>query len=138
AAVAAGGLDVVDAEFQGAEDGGLEVALAGFLDGLRIDVAPGLLVAHAAAGEDGHLEIGASEPAILHRGIYMAGKPRDNDDCERMRKVSPALLVATVLAAVWLAGTRALAEPVTDPTSSSAADSVDRVAAARLQHGAAI
>ncbi|MEP6670510.1 MAG: L,D-transpeptidase family protein [Chthoniobacter sp.] len=54
-----------------------------------------------------------------------------------MSKVSPALLAATVSAALWLLGTHAPAEPVTDPASSTP-DSIDRVAAARVQHEAAI
>ncbi|MDR3403216.1 MAG: L,D-transpeptidase family protein [Chthoniobacter sp.] len=54
-----------------------------------------------------------------------------------MRKVSPALLAAAAAAALWLAGTRAPAEPVTEPASPTP-DTVDRVAVARQQHEAAI
>jgi murein L,D-transpeptidase YafK len=81
------------------------------------------------------LEIGASKPAVLHRGIYMALKARDNDDRMPMSKVSPALLA--VMAAVWLVDSPVPAQTMPDPTPS-ANDSVDRVAAARLQHGASI
>ena len=54
-----------------------------------------------------------------------------------MSKVSPALFAALAAAALWLLGTRALAEPVTDPASPTP-DSIDRVAVARLQHEAVI
>jgi murein L,D-transpeptidase YafK len=82
------------------------------------------------------LKIGASKPAVLHRGIYMALKPGDNDDRTRMSKVSPALPAALAAIALWSVDSHAPAQTVPDTTP--AADSVDRVAAARLQHGAAI
>ena len=65
-AVAARGLDVVNAELEGAVDGGFEVSLAvlGHLAGWH--VLPLVLVAHAAAGEDGHLQLSLSEAAVFH------------------------------------------------------------------------
>ncbi|MEI9895554.1 MAG: hypothetical protein WDN28_17095 [Chthoniobacter sp.] len=77
-----------------------------------------MLVAHPAAGENGYLKIGASEPAVLHRGIYMAPQPRDNDDRARMSKVFPALLAVTAAAALAVLETRALAQTVTEPSAS--------------------
>ena len=66
AAVAAGGFDVVDAKFEGAADGGFEVGLVVGRDFGEGGVLPLVLVAHAAAGEDGHLKIGAAEAAVEH------------------------------------------------------------------------
>ncbi len=62
-AVAAGGFDVIDAEFEGAANGGFEVALVVGRDLVERGVFPGMLVAHAAAGEDRHGEAGAAESA---------------------------------------------------------------------------
>jgi len=68
-AVAAGGLEVIDAEIEGAADGGLEVGLIIGGDGGGGFVAPLVLEAHAATGEDGHLEVGAAEAAVVHGKI---------------------------------------------------------------------
>jgi hypothetical protein len=65
-AIGAGGFDVGDAEIESASDGGFEVLLVGFGYVLFGDVLPTVLVAHAAAGEDGHLEVGTTEAAIKH------------------------------------------------------------------------
>jgi CheY-like chemotaxis protein len=65
-AVAAGRFDVVDAAGEGALDAGFEVGLVGGGDVGRGDILPFVLVAHAAAGEDGHGELGATETAINH------------------------------------------------------------------------
>ena len=63
----AGGLDVVDAESDRAVDGGLEVFLVLDRDLLGGNVLPLVLIPHAAAGEDGHLDFGLSETAVFHR-----------------------------------------------------------------------
>jgi len=65
-AVAAGCFDVIDAAGEGALDAGFEVGLVGGGDVGRGDVLPLVLVAHAAAGEDGHGELGAAETTIDH------------------------------------------------------------------------
>jgi len=46
---------VVDAEFERAVDAGLEVFLVRAWDVRRGDVLPFVLVAHPAAGDDGHI-----------------------------------------------------------------------------------
>ena len=113
--------------------GSLVSALASFLDRLGIDVVPRLLVAHPSAGKDGHLKIGASKPAVLHRGIYMAERAGDNDD--RMIRV-PAILVFAAVAVMSLAWARFHPLPVPAPPPPPF-DPNDRVAVARLESEAA-
>jgi murein L,D-transpeptidase YafK len=132
---------MIDAQFQGAEDRRLEVPLPGFLDRLGIDVAPRLLVAHAAAGKDGHLKIGASESAVLHRRIYMAGKACDNADRTRMSKALAVLLLGPAAIALWVGWGRTHHPPPLPPVAELPPpifDPTDRVAVARLQHGTEI
>lgn len=61
---------MIDAEFQGAQDRGLQIPLVLLIHAFRCDVVPRLLVAHPATGEDGHFEVGATKAAILHHGVY--------------------------------------------------------------------
>ncbi len=65
-AVGTGGFDVVDPEIHGAADGGFEVLLVGFGDLVCGEIVPFVLIPHSATGEDGHLQVGASEAAVLH------------------------------------------------------------------------
>ena len=67
-AVAAGGLDVVDAELEGAVDAGFEIFLVGAGDVLRRDILPFVLVAHAATGDDGDLQTGPAKATVFHPG----------------------------------------------------------------------
>lgn len=73
-AVAARGLDVVDAECEGAVDSGFEVGLAVLGDFAGRHVLPLVLVAHAAAGEDGHLQLGLAEATVFHARSLAGGK----------------------------------------------------------------
>ena len=72
-AIAARGFNVVDAEFEGAMDGGLKVGLVVGRNFGRRHILPLELIAHAAAGKDGHLEFSAAETTVFHGRI----KPRN-------------------------------------------------------------
>ena len=65
-AVAARGLDVIDAQFERAVDARLQIFLVGARDFRRRHVLPLVLVAHPAAGDDGHLQIGPAKTTIFH------------------------------------------------------------------------
>ncbi len=52
--IGAGGFDVINAELEGAANGGFEVVLIVGGDLAEVEVLPALLIAHAATGEDGH------------------------------------------------------------------------------------
>jgi hypothetical protein len=69
AAVATGGLDVVDAQLQRPRDRRLHVPMAFGIDFVERLVFPAILVAHPPGGEDGHLKFGAAEASVLHIGI---------------------------------------------------------------------
>jgi hypothetical protein len=64
--IAPGGLDVVDAQLDGAMDAGFEVRLTIGRDFLRINVLPFVLVPHAAARDDGHWQLSPTEAAVFH------------------------------------------------------------------------
>ena len=64
--VAASGLDVMDAQFHGAGDGRFEIGLTGGGHLVPRNIRPRLLVAHAAAREDGHLNSGPAKTTVLH------------------------------------------------------------------------
>ena len=70
-AVAAGGFDVVDAQFERAVDGGLEVRLVLRRDFFRLHILPFELVAHAAAGKDGHRQFGAAKASVFHQPQFL-------------------------------------------------------------------
>ena len=59
-------LDVVNTQFHGASDGRLEIGLAGGGHLVPRNVRPRLLVAHAAAGKDRHLDSGPAKTTVLH------------------------------------------------------------------------
>lgn len=54
-------------EFDGAMDDGFEIGQIGRRDFFRIRVLPLVLITHAAAGKDGHLQFGAAKAKVFHR-----------------------------------------------------------------------
>ena len=67
--VAAGGLDVVDAQVQGPPHRGFEVGLLVGGDIVQRRVLPLVLVAHPAAGEHGHRKSGSAKSSVEHRNF---------------------------------------------------------------------
>jgi hypothetical protein len=65
-AVAAGGLEVVDAQLERPSDRGFEVLLALRRHLVHRHVLPLVLEAHAAATEHGHGDLGAAESSVEH------------------------------------------------------------------------
>src|SRR4051794_27223203 len=130
AAVAARGFDVIDTQVQCPQDGGFQIALARFLDRLRVDVVPRLLVAHPPAGKHGHLKIRATEATGLHRGIYMALPPADNEDRTRKKRAPGIFSVLAVLTVAWRGWSHSRTNPVQAFPPPPVAPA-DRVATAR-------
>ena len=59
-------LDVVNTQFHGASDGRLQIGLPRGNHLIPGDIRPGLLVTHAAAGKDRHLDSGPAKTTVLH------------------------------------------------------------------------
>jgi hypothetical protein len=58
---------VIDSQPQGAVDGRLQVRLVLGRDFFRLNILLFELVAHPAAGKDGHLQFGAAKASVFHR-----------------------------------------------------------------------
>src|SRR5262249_55883925 len=65
-AVAARGLDVVDAEFNRPVNGRLEILLIGARDILGVNILPFVLITHPPAGNDGHGKFRPAKASIFH------------------------------------------------------------------------
>ena len=64
--VAASGLDVMDSQLHGAGNGRLQIGLPRSNHLIPGDIRPRLLLAHAAAGKDRHLDSGPAKTTVLH------------------------------------------------------------------------
>ena len=80
------------------------------------------------------MKIGASKPAVLHRGIYMAVKARDNDDRTRMKKATVTFCALAALTMAWLGWSQFRIKPVQE-FPPPPVDPADRVATARYWRG---
>ena len=72
-AVAAGGFNVIDAQFQGPMNTRLQVFLVCARDVLGRHILPFVLIAHAATGDDGDLQIGPAKATVFHWGKNTVG-----------------------------------------------------------------